>query len=80
MQLSRDMDFLKGLIETGHYTSVMDGAYALKDMTEAQRYIEGGTQEGKRINYRCRVKLGKMMCNACFRSNGEFLQFLKFLK
>lgn len=48
MQLSRDMDFLKGLIETGHYTSVMDGAYALKDMTEAQRYIEGGH---KKANY-----------------------------
>ena len=44
LQLSRDMDFLKGLIETGHYTSVMDGAYALKDMTEAQRYIEGDTR------------------------------------
>ncbi|MBL7866240.1 MAG: zinc-binding dehydrogenase, partial [Cyclobacteriaceae bacterium] len=45
-QMAAQMDFLKGLVETGHYVPVVDRAYALKDMAEAHRYIEGGHKKG----------------------------------
>jgi len=45
-QMAAQMDFLKGLVEAGHYVPVVDRVYALKDMTEAHRYIEGGHKKG----------------------------------
>jgi NADPH:quinone reductase-like Zn-dependent oxidoreductase len=42
-----DLLFLKDLIETGKLTPVIDRRYALGDVPEAIRYVEGGHARGK---------------------------------
>ncbi len=46
---SKDMDYLKELIEAGKVTPVIDGAYPLSEFREAFRYLEEGHASGKVI-------------------------------
>jgi NADPH:quinone reductase-like Zn-dependent oxidoreductase len=44
---SKDMDFLKDLIETGQVTPIIDKTYPLSETVEAFRYMENGHAHGK---------------------------------
>ena len=44
---SEDLDVLKGLIEGGHVTPVIDRTYALSDVPDAIQYLEGRHARGK---------------------------------
>jgi len=46
---SKDMDYLKELIEAGKVTPVIDGTYPLSETPEAFRYLEKGHARGKVI-------------------------------
>jgi NADPH:quinone reductase-like Zn-dependent oxidoreductase len=42
----RDVVFVKGLMEAGHYRAVIDRHYPLADVVEASRYVETGQKTG----------------------------------
>ena len=44
---STDLDFLKGLVEAGHVTPVIDRTYSLPESADAIRYLERGHARGK---------------------------------
>jgi NADPH:quinone reductase-like Zn-dependent oxidoreductase len=44
---TQDLDFLKGLIEAGRITPVIDRRYPLSEVAEAVRYREEGHAQGK---------------------------------
>ena len=46
---SKDMDYLKELIEAGKVTPVIDGTYPLSETPEAFWYLEKGHARGKVI-------------------------------
>jgi NADPH:quinone reductase-like Zn-dependent oxidoreductase len=43
---AEDLKTLTGLAEAGQITPVIDRSYALADMAEAHRYVEGGHKKG----------------------------------
>jgi NADPH:quinone reductase-like Zn-dependent oxidoreductase len=44
-----DVDFLKELVETGHYKPVIDRRYRLEEIVEAAKYVETGQKTGNVI-------------------------------
>ena len=44
---TEDLQFLKGLIEPGNVTPVIDRTYSLSEVPEALGYLEGGRARGK---------------------------------
>ena len=44
-----DVNFLKGLIETGHFKPVIDRSYRLDQIVDAYRYVETGQKTGNVI-------------------------------
>ena len=45
----KDVDFLKGLVETGQFKPVIDRSYPLAEIVEAYRYVETGQKIGNVI-------------------------------
>ena len=44
---TKELDFLKGVIEAGRMKTVIDRAYPLSDTAEAHRYSKKGHAKGK---------------------------------
>ena len=47
--MKEDLIYLRGLIEDGKVTTVIDRTYSLNEVPEAHRYIEQGHARGKVI-------------------------------